>query len=307
MSVPTVGGSVVPLPTYTTSPVRTDQPTVPGDPTSGLTGANRDAAKALIDLFTSYGLASLAPKIVEFLIQGFSADTITIELQNTSEYKTRFAANAARIKAGLPALSPAEYISTERSYQQIMASAGLPLGFYDQRSDFQKFLENDVSPTELKGRVDLATEALRRAPQETRDYFSQWYTQGDMIAYALDPSRAAPLIEQRIKAAEAAGIAASQGVTLSQGTAELIGVTGSTFDQIQAGLGFVTQEAGVTSKLSEIYGGDNVTTDDLVREVFQNSGEAALKRKKLASQERASFSGSSGANTASLSRDSGAI
>lgn len=292
-------GTVTPMPVIQTSK--------PGDPTANLTGATRDAAKALIDLFTQYGLASLAPKIVDFLIKGYSADTITIELQNTSEYKTRFAANAARIKAGLPALSPAEYISTERSYRQIMASAGLPVGFYDQNTDFQKFLENDVSPTELKGRVDTATEALRRAPKETLDYFGQWYNTGDMIAYALDPSKAAPLIEQRIKAAEAAGIAKTQGVGLTQSLAETIGATGSSFDQIQQGLGFVAQESGATTKLSQIYGGDDVTTADLVSEVFQNNGAAAAKRRKLASQERAAFSGSSGVNNATLSKDAGAI
>lgn len=290
-------GTVTPMPTITKT----------GDPTANLTGATRDAAKALIDLFTQYGLASLAPKIVDFLIKGYSADTITIELQNTSEYKTRFAANDRRIKAGLPALSPAEYISTERSYRQIMASAGLPVGFYDQNTDFQKFLENDVSPTELKGRVDTATEALRRAPKETLDYFGQWYNTGDMIAYALDPSKAAPLIEQRIKAAEAAGIARTQGVSLTQSLAETIGATGSSFDQIQQGLGFVAQESGATTKLSQIYGGDDITTEDLVSEVFQNNGAAAAKRRKLASQERAAFSGSSGVNNATLSKDAGAI
>ena len=277
------------------------------DFTANLTGATRDAAKALIDLFTTYGLKSLAPKIVEFLIAGYSADTISIELQNTAEYKQRFAANDTRVKKGLPALSPAEYIGTERSYRQLMASAGLPLGFYDQTSDFQRFLENDVSPTELKSRVDVASEAVRRAPAETLNYFKQWYSSGDMIAYALDPTKAAPLIEQRIKAAEAAGIAQQQGVSISRTSAESIGATGAAFDQIQSGLGFVAQEAPVTQKLSQIYGGDDVTTTDLVSEAFQNDQKAAEKRRRLASQERAAFGGSSGVNAATLTKDAGAF
>jgi hypothetical protein len=60
-----------------------------------------------------------------------------------------------------------------------------------------------------------------------------------MIAYALDPTRAEPLVEQRIKAAEAAGVGKTQGVSLDQGTAELIGQQGQTFDQIRQGMGFV--------------------------------------------------------------------
>jgi hypothetical protein len=107
--------------------------------------AQRDAATILQNVFAQYGLGSLAGQITGFIQQGYSADAISILLQNTPEYKQRFAANDARLKKGLPALSPAEYIATERSYRQVMSAAGLPLGFYDQTSDFQKFLENDMS------------------------------------------------------------------------------------------------------------------------------------------------------------------
>ena len=107
---------------------------------------------------------SLAPKILSYVQNGMSADTIAIELQNTSEYKQRFGANDARVKAGLPALSPSEYLATERSYRQIMQAAGMPLGFYDDSpNDFSRWLEMDVSPTEVKARVDAASEAINNA------------------------------------------------------------------------------------------------------------------------------------------------
>ena len=41
-----------------------------------------------------------------------------------------------------------EYLATERSYRQIMQEAGVPTGFYDQTSDFTKFLASDISPAE---------------------------------------------------------------------------------------------------------------------------------------------------------------
>jgi hypothetical protein len=128
----------------------------------------RDAATILTRTVHQYGLGSLAGQITGFIQQGYSADAISILLQNTPEYKQRFAANDARLKKGLPALSPAEYIATERSYRQVMSAAGLPLGFYDQTSDFQKFLENDMSPTELKSRVDTAAQAVNQAPSESQ-------------------------------------------------------------------------------------------------------------------------------------------
>jgi transcriptional regulator with XRE-family HTH domain len=273
------------------------------DPYGNLDGANRDAAIALTALFKSYGLDSLAPQIIKMIQNGFSADTIALLLQDTKEYKTRFAANDARIKAGLPVLSPAEYISTEQAYRQVMSAAGLPIGFYDSTSDFRKFLEGDVSPTEVKSRVDAVSEAIYRAPQATKDIFSQWYSTGDMIAYALDPKVASPLIEQRIRAAEAAAVARQQGLTLSQMSAERLGVTGSTLSEIEQGFSFIAQEKPTTDKLSALYGGA-LSQDDLVAEVFDKDANATLKRRGLASRERGVFAGSSGQAKGSLGKES---
>lgn len=274
------------------------------DPNKGLTGANRDAAVALESLFKSYGLESLAPQIVKMIQRGYSSDTIAIELQQTKEYKTRFAGNDARLKAGLPVLSPAEYIATEDSYRQIMQAAGLPTGFYDKVSDFTSLISKDVSPTEVQARVTAAQEAIQKAPPETLSYFKQFYNQGDLVAYALDPTVAEPLIEQRLKSAEAAALSAKNGLTLSQGNAEDIGKTGQTYDQISQNLQFVGQEYATDQKLNSMYGG-NLTQDDLVQEVFDNNSLAATKRAKLASQERGSFAGSSGQGKSSLSQDNG--
>jgi hypothetical protein len=44
-------------------------------------------------LFNNYGLGTLAPKITEYVQQGFSPDTVTLKLQETPEYKQRFAGN----------------------------------------------------------------------------------------------------------------------------------------------------------------------------------------------------------------------
>lgn len=269
------------------------------NPLAALTGDQRNVATALTALFKQYGLESLAPRIVGFVQDGMSADTIAIELQNTPEYKQRFAANDARIKAGLPALSPSEYLATERAYRQVMQAAGLPLGFYDTASDFQKFLEADVSPTEVKARVDAASEAINKAPQETLSYLKQWYQVGDLVAFALDQSKALPLIEQRIKAAEAGATGASQGVNISQGLAEQIGRQGYSIGQLQQGFGQVGLEAKTLAKLNDIYGGA-VSQDDLVKDVLLSDASSSKKVKGLASQERAQFSGSSGAGRASL-------
>jgi hypothetical protein len=122
-----------------------------------------------------------------------------------------------------------------------------------------------------------------------------------LIAYALDPARAEPLVEQRIKAAEAAGVGKGQGVSLDQTTAELIGQQGQSFDQIRQGMGFVGSNSRPRTSCPHIYGGEDVTQGDLVKEVFLDDAQAAKKRQGLASKERAAFGGSGGAGTSALS------
>lgn len=266
--------------------------------------AKRNIAAQLTALFQGYGLESLAPSILAMVQDGKGADQISLELQNTDAYKKRFPANDARRKAGLPVLSPAEYISTERAYRQVMSAAGLPVGFYDTHDDFKSFLEKDISPTEIQSRVNAASEAINSAPAGTLDIFKQYYNTGDLIAYALDPSRAEPLIEQRIKAAEAGASAKNQGVQIGQSTAEDLGRQGFTTNQLQQGFGAVAADASTAAKLSQVYG-DNVTTDDLVKSTFNSDAAATDKVKKLASKERAAFSGTAGAGFSSLSKNSG--
>jgi len=274
------------------------------DPFGGLEGADRDAALALNNLFIQFGLGSLAPKIVEFIQQGYAQDTIALLLQETPEYKQRFRANDARVRAGLPVLSPAEYIGVERSYREIMATAGLPVGFYDTNDDFTRFIEGDVSPTEVKARVDAASRLIYEADEETVNYFRQYYTQGDLVAYALDPDRAAPLIEKRIREAEIGGAAIRQGVAVSRETVERLSDLGVSRSAAQQGFGAVALEEESTAKLGGIYG-DEVTVDELASEIIAGDAQVAKRRARLASQERAAFTGGGGISGGSLAQESG--
>lgn len=269
-----------------------------------LTGDQRDAAAALSALFKQYGLESLAPKIVGFLQQGYSSDTVGLLLADTPEYKQRFAGNAARLKKGLSVLSPAEYVSTEQSYRQLMQSAGLPIGFYDAPQDFQSWIENDVSPTEVKARVDIAQDVMSNADPNTLAYYKQHYSHGDLLATILDPKKATPLIEQQYRQSQLAGAAANNGVNVADSTLKQLAQAGITQQQGQQGFGQIGQEAGDATRLGQIYG-QQFTADDFAKETFLGDATAGNKRKKLASQERAAFSGSGGVGQTGLSQSSG--
>ncbi|PVU81314.1 hypothetical protein DDP54_15540 (plasmid) [Cellulomonas sp. WB94] len=271
------------------------------DQFGGLTGANRDAYAALTNMLKTYGLESLAGTVLSFIQQGYSQDTVTVLLQNTDAYKQRFAANEVRRQKGLPVLSPSEYLSVEQSYRQIMSSAGLPVGYYDQTSDFQNLIANDVSPSEVQQRVTVAGELVNSIDPGVRAQWNQWYTNGDIVAYALDPTRARPVLERQYRAAEAGAFGKAQGLSLTVGQAEQVAATGASESELRQGMATASALASSGAKLSGIYGG-TYTQQDALSETFMGDATATEKRRKLASQERAAFAGGSGVTEKSLSR-----
>lgn len=274
------------------------------DVTKNLTGAQRDAFAALNAIFTQYGIGSLAPAIANFLKQGYSADTISLLLEDTPEYKQRFAANETRIKKGMSALTPAQYLATEASYREIMRAAGVPVGFYDQNTDFQKFLENDVSPQELQQRVTDATNFINSADPQQLAYMKQHYTTGDLVAYALDPTRAEPLIGKAFNASQIGGTAAQHGFTIDSGLAEQMVNAGVSNSQASSGFGLIQTTLPNDQKLAAISGTD-ISAYDEMKEAFFNDGNVTLKRQRLSDQEKARFGGSSAIGTNSLGSPTG--
>lgn len=270
-----------------------------------LQGENRDAFAALKTMFDRFGLGSLAGKIYEYTKQGYGADVITMLLQDTSEYKERFAGNTARAKAGLPVLSPAEYLETESAYRQILNAAGLPKGFYDSPTDFRNWIAGDVSPTELKGRVDLAVANTMQANPATRQALQQMYgvDQSYLTAYFIDERRALPLLQKQSQAAQFGGEALKRGLTLNVSDLEDYVTAGLSLSQVSQGYQAVAEALPNIQAIAARYGED-FTQRELESELIagvQPSGLGESRRKRLASQERALFSGFGGATPAGLS------
>lgn len=259
-----------------------------------LTGTNRDAYLAIKSLFDSYGLGSLADKIYGYVKNGESPDTISILLQDTSEYKTRFAGNEARKAAGLPVLSAAEYLSTESAYRQIMQQAGLPSGFYDQPSDFNNWIGTGVSPTEIQSRVDLATQATILSDPMYRQALNQMGIDNNhLTAYFLDQTKALPYLQKAAATAQAGAEALRQNLSFDQGYAEQLATMGVTADQARQGYQQIAGELGTMGALGTMYGEswDQRTSEG---SVFGTDAEAAKKKGRLLSQERGAFQGSTG-------------
>ena len=259
--------------------------------------------------YEAAGLGALGGRIVEFVKQGFDPETIEFKIRETPEFKLRFPANEARKKAGLPVLSLDEYIAVENSYQSILRQSNIPKGFYDSKDDFTKFIANDVSPQELKSRVDIADRFVDGVESYFTDSLQRFYglSKGDLVAYALDPERAMPLITRQVRAAEFGGEAARQGLQIGAGMAEQYtgGPLGISQTQARQGFEQVAQIAPQAERLSRIsdasqpFGLEQVTSA-----VFGGEQSAGYKQKlqSLAEQEKSRFAGQAGVGRGSLSR-----
>jgi len=275
---------------------------------------NRQSAfDLLLAQFSEYGLQSLVEPLRNLITQNVSPSEFTIRLRETEAYKKRFAANADRIKKGLTALNEATYLGLEDKYQGIMRNYDLPATYYSKDSmgrqeGFEKLIANDVSATELEDRILTAQNRVINAPAEVTTALKQFYpgiTNGDILAYTLDPEKALTDIKRKVTAAEIGGAAIGAGLATDVTRAEELakyGVTAATARQgYQAAVPLI--ERG--RQLSAFYEESPYTQATAEEELFNLSGAAgaAEKRKKLSSLETAQFSGRSGITGGALARD----
>jgi len=278
-----------------------------------ISDTTRDAFAALTDLFASYGLESLAGEITGYMTSGLTAAEAVIKLKTnpTGSYAKRFAGNFARVKNGLNAISEAEYINLENSYASTLKAYGLGNMVAVNRDDnykkFADYIAGDVSADEFKDRIKTVVERVQNAEPSVKATLKSFYpeiTDNDLIGYFLNPKENLPKLQEKVTASEIGAAAIGAGLKTNLGTATDLAKYG--VDQKMAREGYSTI-AGVlptANKLGDIYGetGVKYAQAEGEAEVFKGSQDAATKRRRLASMERAAFSGSSGTNQGSLTR-----
>jgi hypothetical protein len=270
--------------------------------------------------FQQYGLGSLVDSISNLLTDGTPPAEFALRLRNTQEYKDRFKANEIRISKGLAALSPAEYVGLEDQYQNVMRNYDLPESYYakdktGKQLGFEQLLANDVSARELEDRVVTAKDRVINANPEVSKALKQFYpdiTNGDILAYALDPKNALKTIQSKVTAAEIGGAALSQTdamgkpiLTTSEARAREL--AGYGVDKAAATEGYSAIGGGLQrgSELASIYGQDPYSQATAESEVFKLAGQdkARKQRQKVTGLEKAAFAGQSGLTSGALARD----
>jgi hypothetical protein len=258
----------------------------------------------LTDRFQKYGLGSLINKIKDLAIDGATEATITLALQESEEYKTRFKANETRIAKGLKVLTPAEYLNNEDGYRQVLRAYGLKQ--FDTDAYVQQFIANDMSPTEFSNRVVTAVQRVQNADpaivQQLRDYYG--IGQQDLVAYVLDPEQQFQKIERQVAASEIGVAAGRQGLRAGVSVAEQLAAQGVTEAEAQKGYATIADILPTAEKLSDIYGTtlDTYGQSEAEQEVFNSLASAQRKRQNLTKREVAAFSGAAGTNKTSLTQ-----
>lgn len=280
-----------------------------------ISDATRDAFAALADLFASYGLESLAGEISDYMTQGLTAGEALIKLKTnpSGAYAKRFAGNFTRVKNGLNAISEAAYIGLENSYASTLKAYGLgnqvSLNREDNYKKFADYIAGDISADEFKDRVDTVVTRVQNADASIKSTLKAFYpeiTDADLIGYFLNPKENLPKLQEKVTASEigAAALGAGAGLTTNVTTATDLARYGIDKEEAREGYSTIAGVLPTATKLGDIYNesGIKYAQAEGEAEVFKGSQDAATKRKRLASMERAAFSGSSGTGQSSLTR-----
>jgi hypothetical protein len=292
-----------------------------GTGATGATGATGTISKerqsaydVLFQEFNKYGLGSLVASVKD-IITNAAVDPaqMALALQNTKEYQERFSANKERIKLGLRALSPAEYTFKEDAYQEIMRQYGLPASYYakdatGKQAGFDQLLANNISDTELEDRIMTAQQRVINANPEVLASLRAFYpgiSNGDILAYTLDPKNAITEINRKVTAAEIGGAAMQAGLTTDAARAQELQAAGIDKGTAQTGFQDVAEYSQRGGQLAAMYGESPYTQQTAEQEVFNLGGsvDATKQRKKLVNLERAEFSGQAGIAQGALGRE----
>jgi len=265
--------------------------------------------------FSRYGLGSLVETLRGLITDStVSPSEFSIRLRQSEPYKQRFKANSSRITKGLRALTEAQYLELEDSYQDIMRRYGLPETYYTKgelgrQQGFEDLIGFDVSPRELEERIATAQERVKNAPPEVLESIKSFYgdtiRDGDVLAYVLDPKNAVDAIKRKVAAAEIGAGAIQAGLGTTRERAEELGRFGITGEQARSGFQQIAGGVGRGGQLAAIYEQLPYGQEVAEQEIFGLTGapEAGRRRRRITQQEQAAFGGQTGLAGGALARD----
>jgi hypothetical protein len=262
----------------------------------------------LRQIFRDNGLPELADIITQLAQdEGVEAgNIITEKLRQTDTYKQRFQGNTNRLAAGKSVLTEGEYLYQERQYESTMRA--YQAGGLATRDNFSNFITNDVSPAELQSRFTNAYTRVQNAVMSNDrplvDELRKLYpgiTDNEIANSLLLGNEGSEYLKGKIDIAEVKAAETETGVTSTLGSSFLAS-QGINRAQARVGLSKTSEQKTGYEQASRMFG--EQSTEGLQTELEQENllGQTSKRTKRLASQARAQFSGSSGITTGSLGK-----
>lgn len=234
------------------------------------------------------------------LADDIGVDALWLRVTQTDPYKAQFGIidKLRAAKAGNPTITvptEADVLSYRDRVGAAMKAAGLPSWFYDENSDFDNLMLNDLSPVEVEDRLGSAWTRVVSTNPAIKAKFSEFYGVADgdaaLAAFYLDPEHTTNKLERASRAAYTSGMGSTLGLNIGKDIAERVADLPLSEAGINAGLGDVSGMAPLYNEtISETT--DLTSNTGLEASVF-GSGEAkaALDRRRI---ERQSVNANSG-------------
>ena len=227
-----------------------------------------------------------------------------LQLINTKSYYDRFGSvNEARLKQGYKALDEKTIVGMEDEYQKVLTSYNMPTGFYDQTTDFQSFLKNNLTNVDVANVIQAYRDFVTTGTDsEIRKQLKDNYGIGDeaLTAYMIDPTKGQAILEQIAGKNLNTVAALLEGLTAEQANmAQTYGAGSLGYGTQRQKYSQVQKELQTTGNLAAIYG-ENFGAKEAIAAEFGGDVQAQAQAARIKATGAAAFGGTSGIGSKAL-------
>lgn len=173
----------------------TSAPPTPAGPTP----AQQDAFAQIQTVLGQYGISGLGDWLWGEIKNNNPESQIMLDLQNQPAFLSRFPGMKALTDAGLPAITPAQYLATENEYKRNLADLGIDTKGLTP-ADFVPLFASNLDPTEVRSRMDIyqnvATTFSPTMRQNFDTYAGMKITDDDVYNMFQDTPQGQALVKQ---------------------------------------------------------------------------------------------------------------
>jgi hypothetical protein len=227
-----------------------------------------------------------------------------LQLINTKSYYDRFGSvNEARLKQGYKALDEKTIVGMEDEYQKVLTQYNMPTGFYDQTTDFQSFLKNNLTNVDVANVIQAYRDFVQTGTDSTiRKQLKDNYGIGDaaLTAYMIDPTKGQAILEQIAGKNLNTAAALLEGLTAEQANmAQTYGAGSLGYGTQRQKYSQVQRELQTTGNLAAIYG-ENFGAKEAIAAEFGGDVQAQAQATRIKATGAAAFGGTSGLGSKAL-------